>query len=114
MHDDFGKQFRLKPLEVARPFFVVVNAHRQADGARVVLSEIREALARIDDIAVLADRVLTGFGTAVIGNGIGRAIDSASPAGVAESSDACIDGLVCFEGNDVATLPMRNNGPNCG
>jgi len=85
MHDDFGEQFRLKPLEVTRPLFVVVNAHRQADGARVVLGEIGEALARIDNIAVLADGILSGFGTAVIGNGIGRAIDAAGPAGVAES-----------------------------
>ena len=99
MHDDFGKQFRLKPVEVACPLFVVVNAHRQADGARVVFGEIREALARIDNIAVFADGVLSGFRTAVIGNGIGRAIDTAGSAGVAESGDACIDGLICFERN---------------
>ena len=85
VHDDVGEQFRLKPFEITRPLFVVVYAHRQADGASVVFGEIGEALARIDNIAVLADGILSGFGTAVIGNGIGWAINAAGPAGVAES-----------------------------
>ena len=99
VHDDFGKQFRLKTLEVTRPLFVVVNTNRQADGTRVVLGEIRETLAGIDNIAVLADGVLARFGTAVIRNCISRAIDTAGSAGVAESGDTRIDGLVYVQGN---------------
>src|SRR4030095_1764054 len=43
LHDDSGKDLRLKTLEVARPFLVVIRAHREADRAVVVLCEVRKA-----------------------------------------------------------------------
>ena len=103
-HNHFGKQARLESIKVASPFLVVVDAHRKTNRTIVVFGKIGETPASIHNIAVLTDVVLAGLGTAVIGNGIGWAVDATSSAVITKLGDTCVNGFVCPHGNGIGYL----------
>src|SRR6188508_3253249 len=98
-HQDIGKQLRVKAVEVFRPVLVVVGAHWQADRTIRMLCEVGEAAASVDDVAVVAEMILTSFGSALVRNRVGRTELPARATGVAELGDTGVDRMVDCERN---------------
>src|SRR5262245_35249246 len=56
-----------------------------------MLRKVRKAAAGVDDVAVVAEMIGTGFRTAIVGNRVGGTKLSAGAAAVAELRDARVD-----------------------
>ena len=73
---------------------MVVNTDGQANGAVVMLGEVREASTGIDDIAVVAQVIFAGLRASMIWNSSRRAVLAACPANITELRNAGINRMV--------------------